>query len=115
MIVREIEREVRTFTHLDGTVSFEDGERDVTFTLTLGDDFAALSAIPLCNEGVQLANRLSEVLGPPAEGPTFHTIGHFSDAMEGEAAFVYAHWRLPPEDAGELVQQVESLFMSSSG
>ncbi|MFQ5855205.1 MAG: hypothetical protein ACE5LU_06135 [Anaerolineae bacterium] len=110
MIVREIQREVRRFTHLEGTVSFEVEDREVTFMITLGDDFVTLSASPLCNEGVRLIDHLAGLLGPPAGGPSFHTVGHFSDGLEGETAFVYAHWRLPPEQAGDLVRAVEGLF-----
>lgn len=115
MIVKKITREVRGFTHLEGTVTFEVEEREVAFMMTLGDNFVTLSASPLCDEGVRLVNHVADVLGPPYEGPSFHTVGHFSDGLEGETAFVYAHWRLPPEQAGDLVQQVERLLASQPG
>ncbi|RME46050.1 MAG: hypothetical protein D6791_09245 [Chloroflexi bacterium] len=112
MIVRGLEREKRRFTHLEGVASFEKGGRDVAFMVTLGDTFVTLSASPLCNEGVLLVDHLSAVLGAPAQGPSFHTVGHFSDGLEGETAFVFAHWRLPLKQANELVRQVEELFTS---
>ncbi|MFQ5341923.1 MAG: hypothetical protein ACE5F6_10305 [Anaerolineae bacterium] len=113
MIVKDSTREVRRLTHLEGTVVFEVEDREVTFMVTLGDNFVTLSATPLCNEAVRLADHLAELLGPPAHGPTFHTVGHFSDGLEGETAFVYAYWRLPSENARDMVRQVEALLAAT--
>lgn len=110
MIVKEISREVRRFTHLEGTVVFEVENREVAFMVTMGDNFVTISASPLCTEGVRLVDHLTELLGAPANGPSFHTVGHFSDGLEGETAFVFAHWDLPPAATGDLKRQVEALL-----
>lgn len=110
MVVKKISREVRRFTHLEGSVVFEVEDREVDFLVTMGKNFITLSASPLCNESMRLVDNLADLLGPPAKKPSFHTVGHFSDGLEGETAFVYTHWRVPSENAGDIARQVEALL-----
>ncbi len=108
MIVQRLQREqAGRLTRFDGIALFEESGRRVDFLITLGPDYATFSGGPLCNEAVAMIHRLEEILGPVSEGPSYHTVGHFSDGIEGETAFVFAYWGLSSAQTPELVAQVE--------
>lgn len=116
VIVRTLQRETaHHLIHFDGTASFEETGRQVDFLITLGPGRATFSGGPLCNEAVDLIRCLEEILGPTVGGPSYHTVGHFSDGIEGETAFVFAHWQLPPGRAVELAARVEAFLTKKSG
>jgi len=113
MVVQHLRREqAGHLIHFDGVAAFEESGRRVDFLITVGADYATFSGGPLCNEAVALIHSLEEILGPSIEGPTYHTVGHFSDGIEGETAFVFAHWELSPTQANDLAARVERFLQT---